>query len=119
DAAHRSDGIVEVNEPEAFSWIANALRSPVGEPPRGDHLRIPDLVPPIYESYAKVLHPVFQAPQRPGEDEMGVALWEEPAGVRVPWTMVAEKLGVPHDAALPDSTRGLWQPPRLGDVYEG
>ena len=109
----------EINEPEAFSWIANALRGPVGEQPRGDHLRTLDLIPPTFESYAKVLHPVFQAPQQPGEDEMGVALWEEPAGVRVPWTAVAEKLGVPYDAALPDSTRGLWQPPRLGDVYEG
>ncbi len=107
----------EVNEPEAFSWIANALRGPVGEQPRGDHLRTLDLIPPSFESYAKVLHPVFRRDET-AASEFGSALWEEPRGLRVRWPEAASESGVPYDAALPDSSRSR-RPPHLSLEYEG
>lgn len=104
--------IAEADEPEAFSWIPGALRSPVGEPPRGDHLRTPDLIPPSFECYAKVLHPVF--PIETYADDG----WTEPTGDRTSWAQVAKECGVTYDAEFSDAAMRTW-PSHLWVAHEG
>lgn len=108
-----AEEIAEVVEPGAFRWIAESLRGPVGEQPRGDHLRTLDLIPPSFESYAKVLHPVYRDEREEAEDG-----WQEPSAPRARWAEVPREFGVPFDASLPASMPREW-PPHLSVAYEG
>lgn len=114
-----------------FAWIERGLRSPIGHPPVGDTaVRVPDLLPLRFASYAKIFHPIYEDPSRAGEAGTWDALdkvrstveveaplddllrgkgtllrtgvgGEPPAGWRrVLWSELAKQLGLPYGPEL-------------------
>jgi hypothetical protein len=92
--------ILPLQDAAPFQWLEQAIKSGV----RGE-ARLYSLVPSIYESYARILHPAI---------ELGV--WSP-----VSWQEIAAQAGtLCHPAAdfelLMGTTQGRWQEPWLGQL---
>ncbi|MCZ6745303.1 MAG: hypothetical protein O7D31_11610 [Alphaproteobacteria bacterium] len=91
-----------------YKWIADGRDPP---PPLGEHNRRTDyhvshVIPPVYEAYCKLLHPMHLDPAIEDETVLWIERPNEMAdpvklqGVRILWRNVADKYGMDFDAAV-------------------